>query len=100
MLSPPPNNALARHEPKTELLGPSRNRELKRWRILRKIRCCPLRATSLVKPSWYSSSPSNGVRRAVLAGSAPVAAGGSALPSTGRFAALASDRAPVGRGEA
>jgi len=29
--------------------GERANAQLKSWRILRKIRCCPLRATSLVK---------------------------------------------------
>jgi hypothetical protein len=29
--------------------GERANAQLKSWRVLRKIRCCPLRATSLVK---------------------------------------------------
>ena len=36
--------------------GERGNAQLKSWRILRKIRCCPTRATSWSTPSRYSSS--------------------------------------------
>jgi len=40
------------------LPGERANAQLKTWRILRKIRCCPRRESPISsRPSWSSSTP-------------------------------------------